>query len=131
MDYMHAEIARTKGVTQLQVVTNQSDIVFIGEAMMSIETIAKIKNRDDQLMDVETSFVVKENIKGVANKKVMVSSKGRCTCRYSFQPGTTYLVFANSDEGTYKTYSCKFIQPTDNNPLVGKLHELTKVNKTR
>lgn len=88
-----------------------ADVIFVGEAIASENTVARSKGSEEVLVSSSASFNVEEWIKGSGSNNILVSSgkfTGGCNCAYEFEPGVVYLVMASKKDGL-KTMLCKFI----------------------
>ena len=92
-----------------------SDLVFIGEAVTSRKTTIRHKDSEEFIVQIDTTFVMEESLKGQVESTILISGESGkpCQCRYDFEPGVSYLVLASRSDDSLVTKYCRFIKPAD------------------
>lgn len=93
---------------------HNSGYIFTGKVIRTKATTVREESSGELLLEVESEFETEESLKGnVESHPTLFGNKfGDCGCRYHFEPGIKYLVFANKTEGKLVSYFCELVFPT-------------------
>ena len=115
----------------LSVVLKRTDSIFIGEATSKRKVTLESKGNDPITLEELVNFNVSEIVLGDSMEASVIKSISEdCSCKYNFEIGQKYLVFAskkNDAKDGMRMYFCGYIKQADTKEAA----DLIKLVKTK